>query len=920
MATDPPHGNVDRIRQDPATGAEFLCGWVSDPLDRAASSLTVRISQDGSVVGETVANLLRDDGYHGFEAACTGPSVAARAAAGCLVAAVVASDGREAPLHWHPPFLAGLRQLLLTDARAAAGAVLAVEPLPSGIAVQTGALYLRIVALRDDILRVRVSATAEILDEVSWAVPDAVRGATVPVRALRELDAAGFATASQVVRVMRGTGRLVITDAAGTDISADAAGWPAALEHGGFAIHKALQPDERFFGLGDQPGQLDRSGQSFTLWNTDAGWYQDATAPLYKSVPFFLGVRPGVCCGILLDNTWRSHFDFGRARRGVVSFGAEGGPADYYVLHGADPRTVLHAYAHLTGLPPLPPLWAFGFQQSRFSYMTQDAVLAVAEGLRSRSIPADVIYCDIDYQDRYRPFTVDWMAFPDFPGMVTALARLGLRTVAITDLHIARETADYEPYRSGLEGCHFVRGRNGEPYVGESWPGPAVFPDFTRADTRIWWGSLYQEFVGDGVAGFWNDMNEPAVASEASGTMPLDVVHRIAEPGYQERTAPHAEIHNVVGMQNIRATYEAMLAMRPHERPFVLTRASYAGGQRYGWTWTGDNSATAAHLRLTTPMLANAGLSGFAFIGADVGGFFGSPNPALLTRWFQVAAFHPLFRNHAFKDSAPREPWLDGADHEAIRRRFIEARYRLLPYIYTVAEEAARTGVPMLRPLFLEFPAMLTAARWYLRDSHTQFMLGDALMVAPPPFLDMVDDYVVTLPDGLWYDYWTGRRIEGDAIAVNPALSELPVFVRGGRIVPRQPLVQHTGEMPDGPLELAIYPGAGCSGAIYTDDGLSHDYQARWFTRQSFTCDGADGVLQVRLSARDGRYTPWWATIELLIHGMPSPAAEVTALRGTVQTVGHDTARGVVCVRLADCGGEDVVTIRFDSVGAAIPL
>ena len=774
-----------------------------------------------------------------------------------------------------------------------------------------GGLHIGIAALRPDILRVQIAAGPDQPEILSWAVDDSVRHARVAVQPLDEPDAAGFATGRLTVRVMRATGRLVVTDAQGRLVNADAEDRPTGLETGGFSIAKQALPGEHYFGLGDQPGPLDRAGQSFVLWNTDAGWYQDASTPLYKSIPFFLAARPDGCCGILLDNTWRSHFDFGRQRRGVVSFGAEGGPADYYIVHGDTSAAVLQAYAHLTGLPPLPPLWAFGFQQSRYSYLTQDAVLAVAEGLRSRHIPADVIYCDIDYQDRYRPFTVDRAAFPDFRGMVAALRARNLRLVAITDLHIAVAEDDYPPGQSGLAGGHFVRNPDGSPYIGTSWPGPAMFPDFTRAETRAWWGTLYERFVADGVAGFWNDMNEPAVANGPGGTMPADVVHRVDEPGCPPRTAPHAEIHNVLGMQNLRATYEAMLKLRPHERPFVLTRASYAGGQRYGWTWTGDNSATWAHLRLTTPMLANAGLSGLAFIGADVGGFFGSPPPELLTRWFQVAAFHPLFRNHAFTESAPREPWLDGPEHEAIRRRAIEERYRLMPYIYTVAEEAARTGLPMLRPLFLEHPAMLSAERWYLRDWQTQFLLGRAVMVAPPPFGEMVDGYTVTLPDGPWYDYWTGRRIDAPTLAVKPALADMPVFVRGGSILPRQDLVQSTAETPGGALQLAVYPGpSGAAGTLYGDDGLTDAHAAGDSLRLNVTCSAVPGGFAIHLSPRQGRHPPWWRVIELAVHGIDARPARVSAGRAAVLGVRHDPGRQALFVRVADPAGEDVVTIQ----------
>ena len=239
---------------------------------------------------------------------------------------------------------------------------------------------------------------------------------------------------------------------------------------------------------------------------------------------------------------------------------------------------------------------------------------------------------------------------------------------------------------------------------GKVWPGPSVFPDFTHQQTRDWWGTLYRDFLHDGASGFWNDMNEPSIFDSPTSTMPLDVVHRIDEPGFAARTATHAEIHDVYGMENSRATYDGMRAIDPDTRPFVLTRATYAGGQRYAATWTGDNSSSWNHLRMTTPMLENLGLSGFAFTGADVGGYAGTPSPDLLTKWFEVAAFQPIDRDHTEKGTGDQEPWVGGAAHEAIRRHFLETRYQLLPYLYTLADEASRTGLPLVRPLFLEFP------------------------------------------------------------------------------------------------------------------------------------------------------------------------------------------------------------------------
>ncbi len=535
-------------------------------------------------------------------------------------------------------------------------AVTSAEPLHDGIRIQAGAATIQITALRDDIVRIRISPEGTLPEDASWAVLAEARSKSIDVKPSQDGGSVGFRTAALDVRVEREPLRIVIRDLAGNVISADAVGRPATFQRGGFSVFKQMA-SEHFYGLGDKAGSFDRREQAYTLWNTDVA-PQESTDPLYKSIPFFLAINGAHSYGIFLDNTWRTWFDFGKSTRDAYSFGAEGGPLDYYFIDGPSPKQVVESYAYLTGKPPLPPLWALGFQQSRYSYTPESQIREIATRLRADRIPSDVVYLDIDYQDRNRPFTVNSKTFPNFPGLVSDLRKQHFHLVNITDLHIAHAANQgYAPYDTGHAGDHFVKNPDGSEFVGVVWPGPAVFPDFTRAQSREWWGGLYQDFVKDGVAGFWNDMNEPSVFDGPGKTMPLDTVHRIEEPGFATRTATHAEIHNIVGLENARATYDGLLKLRPNERPFVLTRATYAGGQRYGFTWTGDNSATWNHLRLSTQMVLNLGISGISFVGADVGGFNGSPPPALLTRWVEQAAFSPFFRDHATKGSLPHEIW-----------------------------------------------------------------------------------------------------------------------------------------------------------------------------------------------------------------------------------------------------------------------
>jgi alpha-glucosidase len=799
-----------------------------------------------------------------------------------------------------------------------AGSVSAARALPNGLEFTAGALTARIVAIRDDIIRVRMCVGGRWNEDASWVVHDAARNAPFAVEPQDTADAIGFRTKVLQVAVRRATAQLFVSDSKGCVIHADAEGWPVTFQNGGFTVFKAIAEGEHFYGLGDKTGPLARDNQAFTLWNTDPANFQESTDPIYKSIPFVLRLKGSATVGLLLDNTHRSHFDFGKRIANVFSFGAEGGPLDYYIIGGQQPKDAIRAYCNLTGLPPLPPLWALGYQQSRYSYKTRLEVRAVAAKLRSERIPADVVYFDIDFQDRFRSFTVDANAFPNFPELIGDLAKQNFRAVVITDPQLpVVPDGSYRAHASGTTGDHFIRNADGSIFVGSMWGGPSAYPDFTRKATRAWWGSLYKDFVAQGVAGFWNDMNEPSVTDGPGGTMPPDTVHRIEEPGFAERSASHREVHNIYGMQNSRATYDGLRALAPERRPFVLTRSSFAGGQRYAATWTGDNSATWNHVRLGIAQVLNLGLSGFALSGADLGGFFGSVTPELLTRWYQIGAFMPLYRNHAFKDAAPREPWLHGEPHTSIRRRFVEERYRLLPYIYTLAEEAARTGVPIMRPMFLEFPITAGIAPWYLREPMSQFMLGAAIMVAPAPYAEMNDTYVVTLPRVPWFDYWTGARVHGsgenpDEPKLEPVkqkIETLPVYVRGGSIIPRQAVVQSTAERPEGPLELCVYPGPNCQGSIYADEGDGYRHREGHFLRQRFECATEGKTMRIRLLPRQGQHRPWWSAIRLIVHDIAEEPA-VSCSLGPVSAMRHDPDRRILHLELADTGepGEVVLT------------
>lgn len=767
------------------------------------------------------------------------------------------------------------------------GNVSNVTVLPQGVELSAGPGRVRVTVLSPNVVRVRYAAQGEFPPDFSFAVLPGAFTQAPNAKVEQTSDSVIVNTGAMQVKISRSPLSIAFLDPTGGVISQDQPDHPASFNGPEFRVWKSMPEDEHYFGLGDKTGPLDHRNLAFTNWNTDAYGWQESTDPLYKTIPFLVAMGGGSAYGIFLDNTYRSSFDFGKELRNAYSFGAEGGELNYYFFYGPDPKSVIEDFTELVGRSPLPPLFALGYQQCRYSYYPEARVREIASEFRKRKIPADVIYLDIDYQQNNRPFTIDRERFPTFEKMISDLKDEGFKVVAITDLHLAK-LPGYKPYDEGIKHDYFVKNPDGSVYVGNVWPGESVFPDFTRAEVRKWWGTLYTDFVKMGVRGFWNDMNEPSIFLRADKTMPLDTVHSV-----EGRKTDHREIHNVFGMENARGTFEGMLALKPNERPFVLTRAAYAGAERYAATWTGDNSATWNHIRISIPQLLNLGLSGYAFVGDDIGGFAGSPSPELLTRWMELGAFNPIYRNHAEKGSRNREPWVDGPEHEAIRKHYIELRYQLLPYIYTGMEEASRTGIPLMRPMFLEFPKEKG-----LETTDNEFMFGPDLLVAPKVD-DKVGTYDVTVPPGTWYNFWSGQVVSGGKFAVSPSLDAVPVFVRGGAIIPEQPIVQNTDQIPQGPLQVSVYPGPDCGGSVYQDDGNTLAYQHGEFLRMQFTCDATTESLKMNFSSPEANYKPWWSAMKFMFYGLTRRPQQISLDGRSLSDWQYDPGQGVITLDIA---------------------
>jgi alpha-glucosidase len=798
------------------------------------------------------------------------------------------------------------------------GDVKSVKRESNRITLDCQSAQIQVTPLAADLIRVRMTPGRAFGPDESWAVVK-TDWSPVPVEMTESRTALRLTTAELMVDVNKMPCRITFRDKNGNVINQDEPRKGLAWDGKQVRVWKAMPANEYYYGLGEKAGPLEHKWQAFINWNTDAFNYGWGTDPLYESIPFLLALRDGRSYGIFFDNTYRGSFDLGKASRDEYSFGAEDGELNYYFFSGPDPKKVIARYTELVGRMPLPPRWALGYQQCRWSYEPESRVREIVRNFRLRNIPCDAIYLDIDYMDGYRCFTINKEKFPHFHQMIADFAAVGMKVITIIDPGIKQDPG-YWVYDEGLKGNHFVKLPDGSSYTGEVWPGVCVFPDFTRDETRAWWGTLYKMLVEAGVKGFWNDMNEPAVFvntdDQVVRTMALDAIH-----DDRGQMTSHRKSHNVYGMLMARGTVEGVKTWRPGERPFVLTRASYAGGQRYAAAWTGDNTSNWPHLHLWIPMVLNFGLSGQPLVGPDIGGFSESPTAELYTRFLEAGVFSPLCRTHTAKGTKDQEPWAYGPEYESINRRYIELRYQLMPYIYTLFEEAARTGLPVMRPLFLDYPS---DQKTYRLD--TEFLFGPDLLVAPV-LIEGATSREVYLPAGEWFNFWTGEKVVGPkSITVDAPLDVLPLFVRGGAIIPMQQVVQYTDEAPIDPLTLNIFPAADSTGALYEDDGLSYEYQQGKYARTQWHGSQTPRQITLEISRREGGYALAARSCQLKFNaverapqlvrrgGRELPPVKTNAeLRQREQGWTYDRVKKTVWVKFPDDGRAETVVIQSGS-------
>lgn len=781
------------------------------------------------------------------------------------------------------------------------GDVQRISKLKNGLKLNCGNATVMLTVVGEGIVRVRAFRDSKPPKDRSWAVV-MPKDTSADFKVEKTEENIRLVTRRMKVEIDKKPFSLSFYDGKGRLLNSDAARGAVAWDRQRVACRKKMPKGEHYYGFGEKAFHLDRRGKKMVNWNTDAAptWNSD---PLYQTIPFFIAMNDGVAHGIFFDSTWKSFFDMGASSSRTYRFGAEGGEMNYYFLLGPKPADVLARHTRLTGRTPMPPRWALGYHQSRWGYRNEKIVKRIAGGMREHEIPCDVIHIDIHYMDGYRVFTWHPRRFPEPERMIKELREMGIRVVVINDPGVKREEG-YRVYDEVMKKEMYLKKTDGKPFHGFVWPGKTVFPDFSRGDVRRWWGDQHREFIRQGVCGIWNDMNEPSHNIQAfiRRVSTRNVVHH--DNG---QNTPHLKNRNVYGLQEGRATREGLLRLRPGERPFVLTRAGYSGIQRYAAVWTGDNSSTWRHLHLSLPMLMGMGLSGVSFVGCDIGGFTLSCSRELYARWIQVGAFYPFCRTHAAIMTRDQEPWAFGKRVTDIAREYITLRYQLLPYIYTLFRESAETGAPVFRPLFYEFPGDPECAT--IED---EAMVGSAFLVAPV-IRKGERKREVYLPAGEWFDFWTGERLSGGrTIAAKAPLERMPVYVRGGAIIPMQGAARCTDEMKMDPLILKVYPSGKSTFTLYEDDGLSNDYEKGVFCETHYDCDAEGNEVEFKISARKGRFDPGNRTCRVEFHGIQRKPNKVTLNGRAAKKTGmsYDAERQTLIVTFRDNGKQKSIRIR----------
>ncbi|PBI84973.1 Alpha-xylosidase [Flavobacterium sp. ACN2] len=730
-------------------------------------------------------------------------------------------------------------------------------------------VILKVTILRDSLIRFRFTTKGYFSNDFSYAIDKTQLHGYNFLEVTEEETYFQIRTSKVKCKIQKADLRLSIYDLNNFLILEDELGfhWEESYEYGGNIVKmsKYAKDGECYYGLGDKATQMNLKGKRVENFATDQYAYQKDQEPLYKVVPFYIGLHNKQSYGIFFDNTFRTFFDFCQERRNVTSFWAEGGEMNYYFVYGPQMQDVVTTYTDLTGKPELPPLWVLGYHQCKWSYYPESKVKEITSKFRELQIPCDAIYLDIDYMDGFRCFTWNKNYFPDPKRMVSELAEDGFKTIVIIDPGIKIDK-DYWVYKEALEKDYFCKRADGPYMKGKVWPGECNFPDYTNPLVREWWAGLFKELIADiGVKGVWNDMNEPAVMEVPNKTFPMDVRHI-----YDGNPCSHRKAHNIYGTQMARATYHGVKRFAYPKRPFVITRSAYAGAQRYTSSWTGDNVATWEHLWIANIQVQRLSISGMGFTGSDIGGFAEQPTGELYARWIQLGVFHPFCRTHSSGDHGNQEPWAFDEEVINITRKFVSLRYQLLPYLYTMFWQYIEEGVPMLKPLV--YYDQDDTQTHYRND---EFIFGNQILVCPILEPNAVGRRMY-IPRGEWYNYWTNELfIGGKEIWIDTKFDEIPVFVKAGAIIPKYPVQQYVGELEFDELTLDVYYKNGKEqSAVYEDAQDGYDYKKGRYSYLSLRNIGKEKELIIQLH-KEGKYITPYTKYKINLIGLPFKVAEI---------------------------------------------
>ena len=724
----------------------------------------------------------------------------------------------------------------------------------------------RVQMLDSGLVRVRLNPSGTFLTTSSGAVLST--GLVAPGATITDLPAATYMVTSLAkVVIVKSPWQVVVYRPDGSVVTADLPGGVGWNKQTGWIYDaKYALSGEHYFGLGERGGPIDRRGRKITMMNVDSAGYGEFTDPLYISIPYFYGVRKGAAWGLFFDNAAEPSFDMDSQNKGILSFAGNNGELDYYVMTGPEPWRVANTYTRLTGYKPIPPKWTMGYHQSRYGYNSETQLLTVASTLRQKQIPCDAIYLDIDYMNQRQMFTWDPVNFPNPKVMNSWLEQLGIKRVNIME-PLLLET---DPLWTTLNSSSWLLTSGGQPVVSSIWYGNVSWIDFTRTDAAAWYQSSLQSFLASGISGTWNDLNEPA-----ENFMPQATYNFNGAP----QTDPLAR--NTYALHEASVSYQAQSALHPTVRPWVFSRSGFAGIQRYSANWSGDTLSTFDSLRVSIEISNSMGLSGQDQFGHDIGGFLGSPSAELFLRWLEFAEFTPMFRNHAVNTAAPREPWAFGDPYTGMITDVIKQRYQLLPYLYSLYAGASWGGPPVLSPLVFHFPA---DSQTFTQD--TEFMLGDSVLVAPV-YVQGATSRSVYLPAGTnWIDFHSDQLYAGgQVITASAPLTQIPVFVRAGAILPGGPILQYVDQPVAQLPTVDFYPGADSTFTLYEDDGNTTSYLNGVYLKTRISIRQQTSPLTATLQRVEGSWIPPDRGWTLNFHGTTQAPSAVTVNGTSVQQV-----------------------------------